>query len=52
MSWLGLRHKGIEPLFPEEWNAVVDGLDWLYDAFNKLLARIRYLEELHGIYVE
>ena len=30
MSWLGLRHKGIEPLWPEEWNAVVDGLDILY----------------------
>ena len=30
MSWLGLRHKGVEPLYPEEWNAVVDGLDILY----------------------
>ena len=30
MSWIGLRHKGIEPLFPEEWNAVVDALDILY----------------------
>ena len=30
MSWLGLRHKGIEPLYPDEWNAVVDGLDILY----------------------
>lgn len=29
MSWLGLTHKGVEPLFPEEWNAVVDGLDIL-----------------------
>jgi len=29
MSWLGLRHKGVEPLFPMEWNAVVDGLDLL-----------------------
>ncbi len=29
MSWLGLRHKGVEVLFPEEWNAVVDGLDIL-----------------------
>jgi len=30
MSWIGLRHKGVEILFPEEWNAVVDGLDILY----------------------
>ena len=29
MTWLGLRHKGVEPLFPSEWNAVVDGLDYL-----------------------
>ncbi len=29
MSWLGLRHKGAEILFPEEWNLVVDGLDLL-----------------------
>ena len=29
MSWLGLRHKGIEVLFPDEWNRVVDGLDIL-----------------------
>jgi len=30
MSWIGLRHKGVEPLFPDEWNAVVDALDILY----------------------
>ena len=30
MSWLGLRHKGVEPLYPDEWNKVVDGLDFLY----------------------
>ena len=29
MSWLGLRHKGVEVLYPEEWNKVVDGLDIL-----------------------
>lgn len=29
LSWLGLRHKGVEVLFPSEWNAVVDGLDIL-----------------------
>ncbi len=30
MSWLGLTHKGVEPLYSEEWNAVVDALDILY----------------------
>ena len=29
MSWLGLKHKGVEILYPEEWNLVVDGLDLL-----------------------
>lgn len=29
MSWLGLRHKGVEILYPDEWNRVVDGLDIL-----------------------
>jgi hypothetical protein len=31
MSWRGLRHKGVEVLFPEEWNAVVDSLNDLYN---------------------
>ena len=30
MSWRGLRHKGVEILRPEEWNAVVDSLNDLY----------------------
>jgi len=30
MTWAGLRHKGVEILFPEEWNTVVDALDILY----------------------
>ena len=30
MSWIGLRHKGVEILYPFEWNAVVDALDILY----------------------
>jgi hypothetical protein len=30
MSWKGLRHKGVEILWPSEWNAVVDALDELY----------------------
>ena len=29
MSWIGLRHKGVEVLFPDEWNRVVDALDIL-----------------------
>lgn len=29
MAWLGLRHKGVEVLYPDEWNKVVDGLDIL-----------------------
>jgi len=30
MSWIGLRHKGTEPLYSDEWNKVVDALDILY----------------------
>ena len=30
MSWLGLTYKGAEPLFPEEYNRIIDGLDELY----------------------
>lgn len=30
MSWRGLRHKGVEFLLVEEWNAVVDALNDLY----------------------
>jgi len=30
MSWLGLTHKGTEPLYSDEWNRVVDALDTLY----------------------
>lgn len=30
MSWLGLTHKGTEPLYSDEWNRVVDALDILY----------------------
>lgn len=30
MTWIGLRHKGFEILFPEEWNSVIDALDILY----------------------
>jgi len=30
VSWRGLRKKGFEILFPEEWNTVVDSLDELY----------------------
>jgi hypothetical protein len=27
VSWRGLRYKGVEILFPDEWNAVVDALN-------------------------
>lgn len=30
MAWIGLRHKGVEILYPFEWNKVVDALDILY----------------------
>jgi len=30
VSWRGLRRKGFEILFPEEWNTVIDSLDELY----------------------
>lgn len=30
MSWIGLTHKVFEPLYPDEWNRVVDALDILY----------------------
>ncbi len=39
MSWLGLRHKGVEVLYPDEWNRVVDGLDILK----------QYLDEKVGV---
>ena len=35
MSWLGLRHKGVEVLYPDEWNRVVDGLDILKQYFDE-----------------
>lgn len=44
MSWLGLRHKGFEVLFPEEWNAVVDGLDILYAYWSGALQRKELLD--------
>lgn len=39
MSWLGLVHKGTEPLYSDEWNRVVDGLDILYGYVSGLDAR-------------
>lgn len=33
MSHWGLRKKGIEPLYPDEWNTVLDALDQLYGNF-------------------
>jgi len=29
MTWVGLRKKGVEVLYPEEWNLVIDALDEL-----------------------
>jgi hypothetical protein len=45
MSWRGLRHKGVEPLRPREWNAVVDALNdlysWLFAGTSDV--RVKYL---------
>ncbi len=46
MSFMGLRHKGVEILYPEEWNAVVDGLDILYGYVSDLEARTVKKEDL------
>jgi len=44
MSWLGLRHKGTERLYSDEWNLVVDGLDILYYRDQELKEEIDCLE--------
>lgn len=44
MSVFGLRYKGVEPLFPEEWNTVVDALDILYLYNADLKTRLDCLE--------
>ena len=36
------QHKGIEPLYPDEWNAVVDGLDILYRYVAQLEERTNF----------
>ena len=46
MSWLGLRHKGVEFLYPEEWNLVVDGLDILYAYTSELKETTVKFEDL------
>jgi len=30
MTWKGLRYKGVEPVFPHEWNLLIDALDQLH----------------------
>jgi len=50
MSWLGLRHKGYERLYPDEWNAVVDGLDILYFYTNSLFERVKYTYSDYGVF--
>lgn len=42
MSWLGLTHKIAEPLYPDEWNLVVDGLDILKNYIDSEKARFFY----------
>jgi len=44
MSWIGLRHKGLEPLFPDEWNRVVDALDILYGYTGELKETLDCIE--------
>jgi len=40
MSKWGLRYKSVEPLMPDEWNAVVDALNDLSDAVFNPIARM------------
>lgn len=44
MSWLGLRYKGVEPLYPDEWNKVVEGLDILYGGLTNLKSNVESLD--------
>jgi len=52
MSWLGLKYKGVEPLYPDEWNRVIDCLDILYADVryhgDKLVEHDARLEEIDG----
>ena len=45
MSWLGLSHKGTEPLYSDEWNRVVDALDILYGYVSNINVELSGLEE-------
>ena len=44
MSWKGLTYKRAEPIYPEEWNAVVDALDELKSLIDGEKARFVYGE--------
>jgi len=51
MSWIGLGYKGVEPLYPDEWNRAIDALDILYaytqshsEKLNELQNRMDCLE--------
>jgi len=44
MSWIGLRYKGVEPLYPDEWNKVVDALDILYNYTHNLKINLQSLD--------
>ena len=43
MSWLGLSYKGTEPLYSDEWNRAIEGLDILYAYVSAKLDRIELL---------
>jgi len=53
MSWIGLRHKRVEPLYPDEWNRVVDALDILYGYQADLRREVDCIEgKIDGYYLE
>jgi len=50
MSWLGLIHKGTEPLYSDEWNTAVDALDILYGYVASL--EEKKLDKVELLYLE
>lgn len=53
MSWIGLTYKGIEPLYPDEWNRVIDALNILYDYSTTQRVRLDQLEQrVEAYYLE
>jgi len=43
LSWIGLRYKGVEPLFPDEWNKLIDALDILFQYVMKHEEKLAYI---------